>query len=66
MRAKAFNQCYSVGCRFVYRSSSEIPGARVIKTVKTVDIARDFKCGTIVEIDREPYFVKVDSLSSGF
>ncbi len=38
-----------------------MPGGRVVKTVAP---ARDFKCGCVVEINVEPYFVKVETLKA--
>lgn len=38
------------------------PALRGGRVVKTVSPARDFKCGCVVEINVEPYFVKVETL----
>lgn len=38
------------------------PTLRARRMVKTVDIARDFNCGAIVEINLEPYFVRINRL----
>ncbi|ENC49196.1 hypothetical protein ECP02999172_0404 [Escherichia coli P0299917.2] len=38
-----------------------VRGGRVVKTVAP---ARDFKCGCVIEINVEPYFVKVETLKA--
>ncbi|EKS6643342.1 hypothetical protein QCD58_002134 [Enterobacter hormaechei] len=63
MRAKAFNLHYAVGSRFVFRSDAIVRGARVTKTVKTIGVARDLKSATVVEINVEPYFANINSLT---
>lgn len=60
MQAKQFNETYKVGCHFIFTPNPILRGGRI---VKTVDVARDFKCGCVVEINREPYFVKVETLT---
>jgi hypothetical protein len=60
MNATQFNQCYPVGkVIFIHQPHSDVTYGR---EVKTVAIARDFPCGTIVEINVEPYFAKVETL----
>lgn len=59
MNAKEFNQRYPVGTSFIYQPCPALRGGKV---VKTVDVANKFKCGSVVEINVEPYFVKTDSL----
>ncbi|ENI3401414.1 hypothetical protein ABXW99_000547 [Salmonella enterica] len=60
MDAKEFNRKYQVGTRFIHRSHRDLPDNRV---VRTHDIAREFKCGVIVEINLEPYFVRINTLT---
>ena len=60
MRAGEFNHHYEVGSHFIL---SGHPALRGGYPVKTVSEARDFRCGTIVEIDREPFFVKTETLT---
>lgn len=60
MNARAFNQQFPPGSLMIYCPKDSVIGYADV--VKTVDKARDFKCGTIVEIDRRPFFVKTDSL----
>lgn len=61
MNAKRFNQLYKVGALFICVTESMPYGGLVVKTVGP---ARDFKCGCIVEINLEPYFVKAETLKS--
>lgn len=61
MNAKDFNQLYPVGTLFTHIDSSVFCDGRVVKTVAP---ARDFKCGCVVEINVEPYFVKVETLKA--
>lgn len=61
MNAKNFNQLYPVGMLFTHTDSAVFCGGRVVKTVAP---ARDFKCGCVVEINVEPYFVKVETLKA--
>ncbi|MCR9031266.1 hypothetical protein [Citrobacter amalonaticus] len=58
MKAKEFNATYKVGAAFHHA----YPALRGSRMVKTVDVARDFNCGVIVEINLEPYFVKINTL----
>lgn len=58
MKAKEFNATYKVGSAFHHAC----PALRGSRMVKTVDIARDFNCGVIVEINLEPYFANIKSL----
>ena len=66
MHAKQFNSRFPVGSHFIYQPSKAFRGG---KMVKTVDVARDmrktegFKESTVVEINLEPYFANVDSLT---
>ncbi|MFV0262017.1 MAG: hypothetical protein ACK5JN_06200 [Kluyvera sp.] len=62
MGAKEFNQRYPVGTAFTYIPNPVLRGGRIVKTVAP---ANDFKCGCIVEINVEPYFVKVETLKNG-
>lgn len=59
MQASEFNQKYPVGKCFIYQPCPMLRGGR---TVKTVDIARDFESATVVEINVEPYFANIKSL----
>ncbi|BCL49834.1 MULTISPECIES: hypothetical protein [Citrobacter] len=59
MKAKEFNQCWPVGSTFIYQLSPVLRGGRM---VRTVDIARDIKDATVVEINQEPYFANIKSL----
>lgn len=59
MKAKAFNQRWSVGSAFIYQPNPLLRGGRV---VRTVDAARDLKDITVVEINQEPYFANIKSL----
>ncbi|MCI4235967.1 hypothetical protein F6X50_11570 [Dickeya dianthicola] len=61
MGADEFNKKYAVGHSFGYCPNPILRGEKI---VKTVDVARDFNCGAIVEINLEPYFVKIDTLKS--
>ncbi|ECA0400615.1 hypothetical protein EIL26_01715 [Salmonella enterica subsp. enterica serovar Newport] len=60
MDAKEFNRKYEVGSHFIHRPHREFPCDRA---VRTVDVANDFKCGVIVEINLEPYFVRINTLT---
>ncbi|MGQ3662048.1 hypothetical protein [Citrobacter braakii] len=62
MDAAEFNQRYRVGTTFTHIAHPALRGGRVVKTVSK---ANDFKCGCIVEINVEPYFVKVETLKNG-
>lgn len=61
MNAKEFNRRYPVGTKFMHIPDPVLRGGRVVSTTEP---ARDFKCGCIVEINVEPYFVKVETLKS--
>lgn len=61
INAREFNQRHKVGSLFIYQSCPALRGGPVVKTVGP---ARDFKVsGTVVEINQEPYFVKVTTLT---
>ncbi|ATF92387.1 Uncharacterised protein [Cedecea neteri] len=60
MNARSFNQQFLPGSLMIYCPKDSVMGYGGV--VRIMDKARDFKCGTIVEIDREPFFVKTDSL----
>ncbi|HEP1045401.1 hypothetical protein [Serratia marcescens] len=60
MQAKQFNACFPVGKSFIYQPCKALRGGSI---VKTVDIARDLKTATVVEINLEPYFVNTKSLT---
>lgn len=60
MKAKEFNSRYAVGSHFIFRPCKTQFGG---KAVKTVDVARDLKTATVVEIQVEPYFANVESLT---
>ncbi|KNC89924.1 hypothetical protein [Trabulsiella odontotermitis] len=59
MKAKQFNACYPMGSAFIYQPVPALRGGRV---VRTVDVARDLKDVTVVEINQEPYFANIKSL----
>ncbi|MEC5319281.1 hypothetical protein VSX61_10060 [Brenneria populi subsp. brevivirga] len=59
MNAVEFNKKHKVGSGFIHCAHPALRGGRI---VKTVDVARDFNCGAIVEINLEPYFVKINTL----
>ncbi|EFB1459903.1 hypothetical protein H3433_004075 [Escherichia coli] len=61
MNAKNFNKLYPPGTCFMHIAHRAVRGGRVVKTVAP---ARDFKCGCVVEINVEPYFVKVETLKA--
>ncbi|ELD0485485.1 hypothetical protein QUQ58_002001 [Escherichia coli] len=61
MNANRFNLLYPVGTHFMHIAHPVLRGGRVVKTVSP---ARDFKCGSVVEINVEPYFVKVETLKA--
>ena len=61
MNAKNFNKLYPPGTRFMHIAHQAVRGGRVVKTVAP---DRDFKCGCVVEINVEPYFVKVETLKA--
>ncbi|MFJ5441726.1 hypothetical protein [Pectobacterium sp. CHL-2024] len=58
MNAGEFNKKHKVGSIFVH-SARSLHGSRL---VKTVDIASDYNCGAIVEINKVPYFVRINTL----
>lgn len=62
INASEFNKKYKVGSMFIYQSCPILRGGQIVKTVGP---ARDFKVsGTVVEINQEPYFVKVTALTA--
>lgn len=61
VKAAEFNELYPVGTKFTYIPHPALRGGRVVSTVAA---ANDFKCGCIVEINVEPYFVHVDKLKN--
>lgn len=61
MRAAEFNKRYQVGQTFIYQRHPMLRGG---KAVKTVDVARDLKEVTVVEINQEPYFANIKSLNA--
>lgn len=60
MRAKQFNQRYAVGSRFIFQPCKALRGGKVVKTIAE---ARDLKSATVVEINVEPYFANINSLT---
>ncbi len=60
MNAAGFNQRYAIGSRFIFQTSKVLRGGKV---VKTIGVARDLKSATVVEINVEPYFANVNSLT---
>lgn len=60
MDAKEFNRKYKVGSHFIHRPHREFSCDRA---VRTVGVANEFKCGVIVEINLEPYFVRINTLT---
>lgn len=60
MDAKEFNRKYKVGSHFIHRPRREFPCDRA---VRTVDVANEFKCGVVVEINLKPYFVRINTLT---
>lgn len=59
MDAKQFNDRYPVGTVFI---RSAHPLLLSGPEVRTVAKAQDLKCGCVVEINKEPYFVKIELL----
>lgn len=59
MDAEAFNKAHPIGTVFIHAAHPALRGGH---TVRTVAKAQDFNCGCVVEINREPYFVKVETL----
>ncbi len=60
MQAKEFNALYPVGSHFIYQPCKFLRGGDM---VKTVDVARDLRSSTVVEISHAPYFANVNSLT---
>ncbi|PJZ06988.1 hypothetical protein PRCB_02955 [Pantoea rodasii] len=60
MNAKQFNQRYPVGSHFIYQSCSALRGG---VPVRTLDVARDLMSSTVVEINVQPYYANVTSLT---
>ena len=60
MNAKEFNQRYAVGSHFIYQPCKVLRGGTVVKTIGE---ARDLNSSTIVEINVEPDFANVNSLT---
>ncbi|HGM5299518.1 hypothetical protein [Serratia marcescens] len=59
VNASEFNRQYKIGAVFRYQPEQEI----LFILVKTLGPARDFKkSGTVVEINKAPYFVKATAL----
>ncbi|EOT1927234.1 hypothetical protein ACNHUP_002288 [Serratia marcescens] len=58
--ARLFNQKYAVGSTFIHQPNRALRGGPV---VRTVDVARDLKSATVVEINVAPYFVNIESLT---
>ncbi|WP_154898924.1 MULTISPECIES: hypothetical protein [Serratia] len=59
--AKEFNRKHKAGTVFSYQPDKEI----CFILVKTLGPARDFeKSGTVVEINKAPYFVRVAALTA--
>lgn len=61
MNADTFNKLYPVGTSFTYIPNPALRGGRIVRIVAP---AGDFSCGCIVEINVEPYFVKIETLKS--
>ncbi|MBH3104265.1 hypothetical protein I5R01_14585 [Serratia marcescens] len=62
MSAKEFNRKHEIGTVFIYQSEPEVCFRLLVKTQGP---ARDFeKSGTVVEINKAPYFVKVTALTA--
>lgn len=59
MNAAQFNERYPVGYIFLHCHKDT---GRAKNYVATVAPARDFECGCIVEINKAPYFAKVEAL----
>lgn len=60
MQAKDFNDRYPAGSTFIYQPNPALRGGRA---VRTVDVARDLTGSTVVEINQEPYFANIKSLT---
>ncbi|HEJ7947203.1 TPA: hypothetical protein SMI10_003458 [Serratia liquefaciens] len=62
MSAKEFNRKHKAGTVFIYQPEPEVCFRLLVKILGP---ARDFeKSGTVVEINRAPYFVKVTALTA--
>ncbi|HGE8473095.1 TPA: hypothetical protein ACGD7V_002672 [Serratia marcescens] len=59
-KAKLFNQQHAVGSAFIHQPNRALRGGPV---VRTVEVARDLKSATVVEINVAPYFVNIESLA---
>jgi len=59
MQAEEFNARYPVGSCFIYQPCGVLSG----RLVKTLDVARDLKSVTMIEISVKPYFTTVKSLT---
>lgn len=60
MNAKQFNACYKPGDLFIYQPLKILRGGPVVKTVSK---AQDITGCTMVEINKEPYFIKIEALT---
>ncbi|QBH95968.1 hypothetical protein EKN56_05860 [Limnobaculum zhutongyuii] len=60
MAAQEFNKKYPVGSGFIYQPNKILRGGRA---VRTLDIARDLTDSTVVEINCEPHWVKIETLT---
>lgn len=60
MKAEKFNQRYAVGKVFIHQPNKALRGGHA---VRTVDLARDLPSSTVVEINIEPWFVNINSLT---
>lgn len=60
MQAKRFNETYEVGSHFICTPNPVLHGG---PAVKTVDVARDLSESTVVEINIEPWFANIKSLT---
>lgn len=60
VNAKQFNESYKPGEIFIYQPLRFLRGGPV---VKTVDKAQDLMGVTMVEINREPFFINITALT---
>lgn len=60
MNARQFNECFKPGTLFIYQPIKFLRGGPV---VKTLDKAQDIAGETMVEINREPYFINIAALT---
>lgn len=60
VKAAEFNERHPVGTIFIHTAHPALRGGPAVRIVAK---AQDFKCGCVVEINREPYFVKVETLT---